>query len=198
MTQTSFWVSGSGRKITGAAEEAFLGDFTLIPDGTVADAMIKKFVIVEKNNDYTQTTDKYFEITWKLVSGDFRNREVLQKIKAFAGKPEAIDRALNMLMLVMKLCDYKPSHNNAPVDAELAEMNGKTLTIKIREWHMAKSDGSMMDGNHVTEVHVCGDVPTETGTLLPPQPRAAVEKKDSALSRNQRVNEAELNDDIPF
>jgi len=195
---SNFWSSGSGRKITGAAEEAFLGDFTLIPDNTVADAMIKKFVIVEKHNDYTQITDKYFEITWKLVSGDFKNREVSQKIKAFAGKPEAIDRALNMLMLVMKLCDYKPSHTNAPVDAELAEMNGKILTIKVREWHMPKADGSMMDGNHVTEVHPCGALPTETGTLLPPQTRTPSERKDSALSRNPRVNEAELNDDIPF
>lgn len=193
-----FWQSGTGKKINGTADEAFLGDFRLIPDGTVADAVIKKFVIVEKTNDYTGVTDKYFEITWKLVSGDFKSREVSQKIKTFSGKPEAIDRNLNMLMLVMKLCDFKLTHSNVPVNEELAAMVNKTLTIKIREWHMPKTDGSMMEGNHVSEVHPLEAIPTETGTLLPVHEKASVSKADSALSRNPRVNEAELNDDIPF
>lgn len=194
---SDFWKSGTGKKINGTADEAFLGDFRIIPDGTVADAMIKKFVIIEKTNDYTGVVDKYFEIIWKLTSGDFKSREVSQKIKTFSGKPEAIDRNLNMLMLVMKLCDFKLTHSNVPVNEELAAMVGKTFTIKIREWHMPKSDGSMMDGNHVSEVHALESLPTETGILLPPT-KSSSNRSDSALTRNPRVNEDDLNDDIPF
>ncbi len=202
MTQLNMWTGGTGKKITGLPEDSFIGDFSIIPDGTIENALIKKFVLIEKLNEYTKVVDKYFEITWKLFSGDFKNREVSQKIKAFSGKPEAIDRSLNMLMLVMKLADFTLTHSNVPTNDELAQMHGKMATIKIREWHMPKQDGSgIMEGNFVSEVHAHGSIPTEIGvkqssTHEPQRP------SDSALTRNAASRTGgsmpEIEDDLPF
>lgn len=196
----SFWTSGTGKTLTGKPEDAFVRDFSIIPDGTQAEAMIKHFILIDRPNEYTGSNDKYYEILYKLITGDFKGREVSQKIKCFAGKPEQIDRNLNMMKLIMELCDFKPKHSNEPTDADLMPMQGKMVSIKISEWSMEKKDGSgMMEGNFVSEVHKSGAIPTETGTkqivTKSPSQKKGVE---SALTRNQPQVEMNMDDDIPF
>jgi len=101
----SFWISRTGKGISGSAEDAFTRDFELIPNNTMALAKIASFV----NNK-----NEYLEVMWKITSDSYKNREVRQKIKCFSGKDEQIDRALNMLKLIMDLCTFKPSHGDAP------------------------------------------------------------------------------------
>ena len=187
----NFWAMGSGAPITGSPKDAFTPDFSVIPDGTVADAVIKRFVLVEKENKFTNTTDKFYEITYKLANGEFANREVTQKIKPFHGKPEQVDRNLNMMKLVMELCGYRPSHAEAPTDGDLAHMHGKVVGIKIREWSMPKNDGSgVIEGNHVAEVYAKGAVAAETGV-----------KREPVKHVPQRTTDLHVdleNDDLPF
>jgi hypothetical protein len=192
---SGFWTSGTGITPTGRPEDAFVSDFSIIPEGTCADALIKSFVLIEKENKFSNKNDKFYAITWKLVNGDFKSREVTQKIKCFDGKPEQIDRALNMLKLIMQLCDFKPTHNEAPQDIELIPMLNKILSIKIGEWSMPKQDGGIMEGNFVRECWRAGELGTETGV------KAVVEHKptrgvESALTRNAGM--PELSDDLPF
>ena len=191
---SSFWTSGSGKPLSGKPEDSFVGDFTTIPEGTASEAMIKTFITVEKVNKYKDTTERYLEITWKIVSEQFKNREVSQKIKVFSGSPEQIDRNLNLLKLIMELCNYKPTHANAPTDAELAGMQGNVAAIKIGEWALPKNDGSgMMEGNFVREVWKSGSIALEIGV------KAVVTSVsthlDSAFSRNAMP---ELDSDLPF
>ena len=194
---SAFWQSGTGNEITGDPKSAFLQDFTVIPDGTLAVAVIDKFELVEKSDQYGEK--KYYEIMWKITSPDFKGRVVSQKIKPFDGKPEAIDRNLNMMKLVMTLCQYKPTHANAPSTDDLRPMIGKSAGIKIREWSMPKQDGSgMMEGNFVAEVHPAQGFQCEVGEKLEViyTPSTGV---DSALSRNPRgQTQVDLTDDIPF
>jgi len=188
----SFWTSGTGEMPTGLPKDAFVSDFSIIPEGTSASAMIKSFTIVEKENKYSGTTDKFYNVVYRLLDGNFKSREVTQKIKCFDGKPEQIQRALNMLKLVMQLCDFKPSHNNAPGDIELITMVNKVVSIKIGEWSMPKADGGIIEGNFVREVHASGAIPTKTGVKAEVVHRPT----DSALQRNATL--PELNDDLPF
>jgi hypothetical protein len=192
---TSFWLSGTGMQITGKPEDAFISDFSIIPDGTVATAMLKKIVTVTKDNQYTATTEKYYEATWKILDGEFKNREVTQKIKCFNGKPEQIDRNLNMLKLLMILCEFKPTHSNAPDDLDMMPMIGKQVVIKIREWSMPKNDGGIIEGNFVSELHKIGDIEPMVGVKkeVISKPTRGVE---SALTRNPKM--IDLNDDLPF
>ena len=137
--------------------------------------------------------DKFYQVIYKLLDGDYKSREVTQKIKCFDGKPEQIQRNLNMLKLVMQLCELKPSTAKAPMDLELLPMLGKILSIKIGEWSMPKNDGGMMEGNFVREVHPTGSLATETGVKAEVVHRPT----DSALNRNAALLEL-ADDGIPF
>lgn len=185
----SFYRSRTGVPIDGNPQNAFLPEFKTIPDGTTAPAMIKSYVLVEKVNQLDGSEEAYYEVTYKIVDGEFKNREVRQKIKPFNGKPEAIDRALNMMELLYKLCDYRPSHDNAPLDADLLPMNGKIVGIKIGVWSVGGKDGNM-----VREIHKA-DASFVTKTGVAPVVKSGA--PESALNRNKGAQYAP-DDGIPF
>ena len=198
---SEFWKSRTGGKITGEEDKAFLSDFSIIPEGTRAIALIKKFARVDKEATQWQPAETFLEITYKLVDGDYKNREVKQKIKCFEGKDVSVDRALNMLMLVMKLCEFKPTHGGEPTQEELSSMQGKVLGIVIGEWLIEKDDGKNIEGNNVTQIYTSEGFECETGVKAkPPEPRNSA--PESAFSRNQerkQVTDDELfGDDVPF
>ena len=200
---SSFWSSGTGNLPSGNAEDAFVREFSVIPNNTCAVAKIVTFANVTKDNKYTGEIDKYISITWRIQDGEFKNREVNQKIKCFSGTAEAIDRNLNMLKLLMTLCNFSPSHSNAPTDDDLKKMISKTCGIKIREYSLPKADGSgEITGNFVAEVHSPHGFECQTGIKLEPKPTQSTNYQ-TALSRNPRnsmndLSDDHLNDDVPF
>ena len=194
-----FWMNGTGAPITGKPDDAFIKDFSTIPEGTSAIAKIKSFEVIENMSEYNGA-EKYIKIVYKLTSGEFLGREVIQKIKCFDGKPAAIDRNLNMLRLIMDLCAFKPTHHGEPTNQELMQMNNKIVGIKIGEWSLLKKDGSgMMEGNHVREVWAADGFESETGIKVQHVHSMPV---DSALSRNSNSRAdgglTGIDDDIPF
>ena len=192
---TGFWNAPTGNKITGTPDKAFLQDFTTIPDGTMALASIKSFMIIDAPETQYKAAQKYIEVVYKLIDGDFKNRQVTQKIKPFDGKPESVERNLNMLLLVMNLCGFKPTHNNEPSNDELASMNGKVVGVKILEWSMPKNDGSgIMEGNFVGEVYASTGFVCETGIKM----EVVHAPVQTAFDRNPRGGVDVLEDDIPF
>ncbi len=196
----SLWNRGSGKAITGNPDDAFVQGFQQIPDGTIAEAFIKSFVLFEDDNQYSGKVDQYYLVTYKLLNGDFKGYEVRQKIKIFSGNPEQIDRNLNMLMLIFKLCDFTWVLNRDPLDDDLAPLQNKVLSIKINEWQMPKNDGSgMMQGNFVSEVYKAGDVPTKTGTKLDVDETISASPPSTALNRNaNKAPSIDDDSDIPF
>lgn len=192
----NFWTSGSGLQPTGETHKAFVPEFSTIPNNTTAVAQIKAFEVVNKQINGIQ--QKFLQITWKIANGDFKGREVNQKIKPFEGSPEQIDRALNMLKLVMDLCEIKPTHAGEPTNQDLMKMHGKVCGIKIREWSMPKEDGSgMREGNFVAEVWPAKDFKVETGIKM--ETTVISHSIDTAFSRNPRsINLDDLDQDLPF
>ena len=193
----SFWTSPTGNPITGSPDKAFIKDFATIPEGTMALASIKSFEVTHTQANEFRDGEKFIEVKYKLIDGDFKNREVSQKIKVFEGKPEQIERNLNMLKLVMDLCSFKPIHNEEPTNDELSRMNGKIVGIKIGEWSMPKADGTTMDGNFVREVHASTGFVCETGVKKEVvHTNSAVE---TAFSRNPYpTNNIGVDSDLPF
>lgn len=194
---SGFWDAPTGEKITGDEKSSFVPDFTVVPEGTTAISTIKSAKVVNKEATQYAGEDKFIELTHKLIDGDFKGREVSQKIKVFLGKPEAITRNLNMLKRVMDLCNYKPTHNNEPTDADLSNLVGKVVGIKVGEWSMPKKDGGFMEGNHVREVHASANFKCETGT------KAEIvhtrDNNESAFSRNPVAgNDVDLDEELPF
>lgn len=191
---SNFWLSGTGVMPTGLPQDSFVGDFSVIPEGTQAKAKIADFVLIEKENKYTGSFDKYYQVTFKLEDGDFKNREVSLKIRCFSGDSNKIQRNLSFLKLVLQLCNYQPVNNDAPTNESLRVCVGKLVSIKIGEYSITKDDGTTSDGNFVREVHAVDGLTTETGVK---KYRTPVE---SALTRNadrQRAKQAN-DEDVPF
>lgn len=179
---------------TGSQEDAFVPDFTVIPNGTTAPALFKSIMLMEKDSQYTGH-EKFYEITWKIASGEFKDQQVTQKIKCFTGTPDQIKRAKNMLLLLIKLCKLELTHDLEPSLHELAKMQGKIVGIKIREWSMQKSDGSgYIEGNFVSELHEINDkFVTQTGKKLENKKQENMQQQE--LAELSADNE---NGEIPF
>lgn len=193
----SFWESRTGEPITGNAKDAFSPEFTIIPDGSTCCASLFDIDLIEKEaTDYAEE-QKFYEVTWKITTGDFKNRQVKQKLKVFNGTEQAINRNLNMMKLMMDLCGFKPSHSNAPSVEDLSPMIGKILGVKIGEWSLPKRDGSgLMEGNFIREISAANEIKdiTAVKSSIPPY----VSTVDTAFSRNPKGKPDVFEGDIPF
>lgn len=202
----NFWQSEIG-SVTGDADDAFIKDFTVIPDGTMALGKIMSF---HKAED--KMKNAVYEIVWLLTDGDFKNRQVTQKIKAFDTDPKVRHRALNMLKLIYLMYKVKPGHTNEPSDIELKAFVNKFAGLRIREWSIEKQDGSgIMEGNFIAEVHPSQGFKCETGVKtvvthtnnLTPFGHNQ-EPLDSAFNRQKSYNPSSgdtmgmVEDDLPF
>lgn len=188
-----FWKSGTGAPLTGSDGDSFMVSFQVIPNGTTAYAFIKSFLMVVSQNPDIKN---HYEIIWKINAGDFKDREVKQKIKAFDQKPETRQRALNMLTRIYGFLNHKPLHSGIPTNEDHRVLHGKILGIKISEWQSLKKDGSgVAEGNYVSEVHKPGsEFVVKTGDKLPPL-QASNTYNDYP---SHVVNGSQHDNDLPF
>lgn len=194
---TSFWTLSDNTLPSGTAESSHIKDFSIIPDGTFAPAMIKEF---KKEASTISYSFPFYEITYKITSGDYKGREVRQKIKCFDEKATVRDRNINMLKRVYDLLDHKPTHANAPEDIDLKPMIGKVMGIKVSEFIGTNSKtGEPTNGNYVSEIHKSDkEFQTITGVKLEVPVTGYVSHIDTAFSRNAN-NSLPLDDSgIPF
>jgi hypothetical protein len=188
----SFFTSRTGKEITGSEENSFTSNFRSLPDNTQAVAMIKSF----KENEYLG--DKFYQIIWKLLDGDFANSEVKQSIRVFDADDYKAQTALNMMFRIFKLCNHTKEYTNPPTNEDLAELRGCILSIKIGNGIIGDRDTTW-----VREVWKEGEIETCTGetkivTSAPSQTSHDREPMDSALSRNAQAKQSAPDDDIPF
>lgn len=188
----AFWTLTDGSIPKGDEASSHVGSFVTIPDGTTAIGMIKEFVLDKDKNG-----TPLYKVTYKLMEGDFKGREVIQKVKCFDVKTTIVDRSINMMKRLYDLCKLSPTHNDAPQDKDLLAFKGKLLGIKIAEWNMVNNDGVMSEGNYISEVHDAKGFESTTGIKMETisTPTSSVE---SAFSRNPKVQNDSLTDDIPY
>lgn len=183
----SFWQSRTGREITGDEQSSFVGNFRAIPDNTVVTAIIKNFSM-----QTSQIGEMYHQIVWTLVDGDFAGAEVKQSLNTQQQNDAKAQRALNMFMRVLKLCNVTLAHNDTPNDGDLAPCKGKILCIKI--------GNTVIEGRDITyvkEVHKEGALATITGETKPQKVVTSTPELpggDSALTSYSRAKEG----DVPF
>ncbi len=188
---SEFWVSEVGA-LSGLPEDSFTRVFKVIPDGSTAIAKINKFHL------NTSKPPQYFEIDWEITVGDFKGQHVFQKIKAFDPKPHTRHKALNMMMLLFKMFGLKPASDAAPSDIELKQFVGKHAGIRIQEWATERDNGSLMEGNYISEVHPAANFKCEVGKKM--EVNVTVDPLDSAFKRNGSAQtQAQLMDkDVPW
>ena len=159
-------------KATGTPEAAFTTGFKQIPEGTFALSELTKAELFESDG-----RDPVYSLTWKIADGEYKNRLVFQKIKAFDADELKAGMAKEMLLLLFHM--FKVTEpKEAPTDSDFYPMLGKLAMLKIGAWKM---DGK--EGNFVREVHAAE---------MPGQPH-------SALNNLDRVGKSVVGlDDVPF
>jgi hypothetical protein len=140
----SFWDTKNGTPVDGSVKHAFGSGFAPIPDGTTAPAIITKFELKEFDNHETGRPDRCYQITWRLIGGEFSKRQVWQKIYAFSPDAEKHAKALNMMKRIFVLANFEMSHDMAPTTEDLYPLINKQMGIKI---------GFYKEKNSVREVH---------------------------------------------
>jgi hypothetical protein len=183
-----FWVSELG-EIKGNSEDAFTRQFKIIPDNTMALAIIHNFINSKEN------APTYLDIEWKLIDGEFKGQIIHQKLKVFNSDEKIRYRALNMFKLLYKLFKLTPKHKNAPSDEDLSHFIGKIAGIKIRETE-PNEEGRQY--NWVSEVHEAAGFKSETGSKLVITHKInQINHFDSAFERNSAIPPI-TQDDVPF
>jgi len=183
----SFWKSELG-EINGSKENSFAGAaFEVIPNGTTARAFIKNIITKTFNED------KFYQVTWKLIDGDFKDYEVQQKLHVFDSNPKKSFRAKNMLrrFFIMFNCSL-PSHDNALSDEDLSVFNSKVAGIKIFEWET--EDGKC--GNWVGEAEIdTNEFKTQTGKKMERKNVKKSSLNEAGIDDNFNIIQ---DDSIPF
>ena len=187
----SFWTLSNNELAKGDEASSHVASFKVIPDGTCAVAMIKEFV-----NDKDKQGNPFLKAVYKLADGEFKNREVIHKIKCFDSKASIADRSINMLKRIYDLTGQKPTHNDAPKDSDLLVFKGKILGVKIAEWNMVNNDGTMSEGNYISEVHPAAGFECVTGVNSEVVGRPS--HLETAFSRNAVSGLPNDSSDIPF
>jgi hypothetical protein len=181
----SFWKSKTGGVIDGSVEHSHAVFFPIIPDGTTATASIKQVELKNFNGE------SFYQVTYKLIDGDFKGREVRQKIKCFNPDDKKRDRAVNMLMRLFNICGLTPTHLEAPKPDDFIPMAGKIVGIKIQEW---ADDGK--EGNYVSEIYAPDTkFVVATGVKMVHTPQHNADLFNSALSAN---NAPAIDTDVPW
>lgn len=188
----SFWKNSEGSVVIGDTQLAFAPEINnvIIPNGTKALAVIKKFDLIEKFNPQFYDAP-FYEVTYQLKDGEYKDQEVKQKIKCFDRKSKTKDRALEMMMLLFKIGGVQPTQQS-PTVFDLLPFVGKVIGIKIREW---QKNGK--EGNFVSECHPATGFVSEIGKKLPPKSDAP---KENSYGNDFAAYEsvADKDEGIPF
>ena|ERR1700730_3178880 len=181
---SGFWKSELG-DLSGKPEDAFARSFRQIPDNTYALAKIESF----KNESFGE--NKYLNINWLIIDGDFKGQHVFQKLHVFDGDQKKRHRSLNMLMLVYKMFHVEPKEDAPPSDMDLQQFLSKVAGIRVQET-LPNDEGKQY--NWVSEIHAPAGFKCETGVT-----KVVTHSVDSALSRNAHLKSGiGIDDELPF
>lgn len=183
----SYFKLSNGQVAQGRAEAAFIPDFGIIPNNTMALATLLDI----KEAEDTYKAQSYYNITWKLLNDPFAARIVNQKIYFFEPDPKKSDRAKEMLTLILKICNVVPQTPAIGLtDVDFSHMRNKICGVLIREWSF-----NGREGNSVAEVHPAAGFVERVGTKLEPKPET---KSRSRTDERNPPPADDLDDDIPF
>lgn len=133
----SFWTLSTGE--VAAQEKEFDmggGKIQPIPDGTKAISFIEE----AKETEYEG--QRYYNLKWKVASGEYKGRITFQKVRVFHPDPIKRDKALKMLMAINMNCGGKLHQlESAPTDMDLmTNLCAKPMMVEYAVWEMEGRD----------------------------------------------------------
>ena len=172
----SFWTKSTGEtlsKQTATAEFQAQTDLPPIPDKTIVKAAateIKWDLFTKDSPDgKTLNGERYINIRWDVIDGEFQKRVIFQKIKVSSAQEKTRDNAIDMLAAIdMNASGGKlMTLGREPSDMELMTLlANKPMHLRLRVW---TSQDKTASGNWIDAVSSAkGGKPTQRSANTAP------------------------------
>ncbi len=171
-----FWNLSDGKAVESKSEFELGGGFEVIPDGS------RVLAAVEECKDDQWEGERFFNLKWRILEGEYKNRIIFQKLKVFSSKEKQRDNAITMLAAIDANAGGKlMASGKEPTDFAIASaLANRPMILLLRVW---ESEDKQKTGNYVA------------GVFSRQQTKAAPATKQSAPSNEPPMD---FSDDVPF
>ena len=171
-----FWNLSDGKAVESKSEFELGGGFEVIPDGS------RVLAAVEECKDDQWEGERFFNLKWRILEGEYKNRIIFQKLKVFSSKEKQRDNAITMLAAIDANAGGKlMASGKEPTDFAIASaLANRPMILLLRVW---ESEDKQKTGNYVA------------GVFSRQQTKASPATKQSAPSNEPPMD---FNEDIPF
>lgn len=171
-----FWNLSDGKAVESKSEFELGGGFEVIPDGS------RVLAAVEECKDDQWEGERFFNLKWRILEGEYKNRIIFQKLKVFSSKEKQRDNAITMLAAIDANAGGKlMASGKEPTDFAIASaLANRPMILLLRVW---ESEDKQKTGNYVA------------GVFSRQQTKASPTPKQSAQSNEPPMD---FSDDVPF
>lgn len=171
-----FWNLSDGKAVESKSEFELGGGFEVIPDGS------RVLAAVEECKDDQWEGERFFNLKWRILEGEYKNRIIFQKLKVFSSKEKQRDNAITMLAAIDANAGGKlMASGKEPTDFAIASaLANRPMILLLRVW---ESEDKQKTGNYVA------------GVFGRQQTKASPAPKQSAQSNEPPMD---FSDDVPF
>lgn len=171
-----FWNLSDGKAVESKSEFELGGGFEVIPDGS------RVLAAVEECKDDQWEGERFFNLKWRILEGEYKNRIIFQKLKVFSSKEKQRDNAITMLAAIDANAGGKlMASGKEPTDFAIASaLANRPMILLLRVW---ESEDKQKTGNYVA------------GVFSRQQTKAAPAPKQSAQSNEPLMD---FDSDVPF
>lgn len=171
-----FWNLSDGKAVESKSEFELGGGFEVIPDGS------RVLAAVEECKDDQWEGERFFNLKWRILEGEYKNRIIFQKLKVFSSKEKQRDNAITMLAAIDANAGGKlMASGKEPTDFAIASaLANRPMILLLRVW---ESEDKQKTGNYVA------------GVFSRQQTKAAPAPKKSSPSNEPPMD---FDSDVPF
>lgn len=171
-----FWNLSDGKAVESKSEFELGGGFEVIPDGS------RVLAAVEECKDDHWEGERFFNLKWRILEGEYKNRIIFQKLKVFSSKEKQRDNAITMLAAIDANAGGKlMASGKEPTDFAIASaLANRPMILLLRVW---ESEDKQKTGNYVA------------GVFGRQQTKASTAPKQSAPSNEPPID---FDSDVPF
>lgn len=171
-----FWNLSDGKAVESKSEFELGGGFEVIPDGS------RVLAAVEECKDDQWEGERFFNLKWRILDGEYKNRIIFQKLKVFSSKEKQRDNAITMLAAIDANAGGKlMASGKEPTDFAIASaLANRPMILLLRVW---ESEDKQKTGNYVA------------GVFGRQQTKASPAPKQSAPSNEPPMD---FDSDVPF
>lgn len=160
----SFFKLSTGKTAESTTNFEIGGSSEPIPEGTKVRACVTEAGWKEYQGD------RYINLRWDVVDGEFKKRVIFQKVKVFESDPAKSDRQKQMLAAIDANCGGKLQQcEGEPSDIEFMKaLTNKPMIIRLGVWDMNGKQGNWIQAVESSS----GAKPTPKSTHKKDEPKA--------------------------